>query len=182
MKSKSSLSPLIPLIDFVDLSLEEKKMVLEWRNSPEIKKWMYSNDDIELKNHLKFIDSLELAKDKQYFLVKKDDKYIGIVDFTKIDHKNSSTYFGLYANPYEKITGVGKTLEELCIKYAFEVLNLNKLKLEVFSNNIKAINLYKKFNFKETSKKIVNNKEVICMELNKRDSIKRTIKGENRKL
>jgi UDP-4-amino-4,6-dideoxy-N-acetyl-beta-L-altrosamine N-acetyltransferase len=51
------------------------------------------------------------------------------------------------------------------IKYVFTILKLKKLKLEVFSDNQKALNLYEKFNFKETSKKIVNHKNVICMEL-----------------
>jgi len=44
-------------------------------------------------------------------------------------------------------------------------MKLNKLKLEVFSDNKLVINLHKKFNFKETEVKVVNNKEVICMEL-----------------
>jgi len=54
---------------------------------------------------------------------------------------------------------------EVAIKYVFEYLKLEKLKLEVFSNNVKAINLYKKYNFKEDGTKTINDKEVICMEL-----------------
>jgi UDP-4-amino-4,6-dideoxy-N-acetyl-beta-L-altrosamine N-acetyltransferase len=66
-----------------------------------------------------------------------------VVNFTNIDHLKKECYFGLYANPFEKIAGVGRILEEICIKYAFDILKLNTLKLEVFSNNKKAINLYK---------------------------------------
>jgi len=157
----------VTLIHFINLSIKEKKMILEWRNSSEIKNWMYSKDDITLENHLHFIDLLELSKDQQYFVVKKGNKYIGVVDFTEIDYKNSSTYFGLYTNPLEKMKGCGSILQELCIQYAFDVLKLNKIKLEVFSDNLKAIHLYKKFKFKERNKKIVNGKNVIFMELNK---------------
>jgi len=56
-------------------------------------------------------------------------------------------------------------LEEVCIKYVFDLLRLNKLKLEVFSDNLRAINLYEKYNFKEVGVKSINDKKVICMEL-----------------
>ena len=50
-------------------------------------------------------------------------------------------------------------------------MKLDKLKLEVFSDNKRAIKLYKEFDFKKTGTKIVNDKEVICMELENIKSI-----------
>ena len=47
----------IKLINFTDLSNDEKKIILEWRNNPNIKKWMYTQSDITLESHLNFIDS-----------------------------------------------------------------------------------------------------------------------------
>ena len=72
----------IKLINFIDLSQDEKKMILEWRNRLDIQKWMYTQNDISLEDHLDFIDSLKTIKDKLYFLVKKDDIYIGVINFT----------------------------------------------------------------------------------------------------
>ena len=155
----------VSLLDFVDLTLKEKEMVLSWRNHKDIKRWMYNTKSIELNEHLRYIDTLELSKTKQYIVVKKDSEYVGVIDFTNIDFKNNSVDFGLYANPNKKIAGIGRVLEEACIKYAFDILGLEKLKLEVFSENTRAMNLYKKFDFKEIGKKIFNNKNVICMEL-----------------
>jgi len=161
----------IELINFVNTSLEEKKMILEWRNHPNIRKWMYNQEEIELDSHLQFIDSLKYCQDKLYFLVKMDKQYIGVIDFTNIDYHNKSTYFGLYSNPNLKIAGIGTILLKTILNYAFNTLNMNTLKLEVFEINKKALNLYKKFNFKKTGEKIVNNKKMILMEL----------KNENRK-
>ena len=155
----------IELINFINTSLEEKKMILKWRNHPNIKKWMYNQKKISFNSHLNFIKSLKYSKDKIYFLVKMDKEYIGVIDFTKIDYKNKLTYFGLYSNPYSKTTGIGTILLKTIINYAFNVLNMNILKLEVFKTNKKALNLYKKFKFKKTGEKIVNNKKVILMEL-----------------
>jgi ribosomal protein S18 acetylase RimI-like enzyme len=51
-------------------------------------------------------------------------------------------------------------------------MKIKKLKLEVFSENERAINLYKKFKFKQTDVKEINNKEVICMELDYHEIIR----------
>ncbi|MCT7486755.1 UDP-4-amino-4,6-dideoxy-N-acetyl-beta-L-altrosamine N-acetyltransferase [Aliarcobacter cryaerophilus] len=153
----------IKLINFTDLSNDEKKIILEWRNNPNIKKWMYTQDDINLENHLNFIDSLKNSKEKLYFLVKKEDENIGVIYFTNLTKKE--VYFGLYANPTIKILGVGRILEKLSIDFAFNSLNARKLKLEVFEDNIQVINLHRKYNFKKSGEKFVNNKKVICMEL-----------------
>ena len=41
--------------NFIDLSYEEKLMVLNWRNDERIKKYMHSNHNISIENHLSFI-------------------------------------------------------------------------------------------------------------------------------
>jgi UDP-4-amino-4,6-dideoxy-N-acetyl-beta-L-altrosamine N-acetyltransferase len=156
---------MVELINFIDMSLEEKKMVLKWRNHKEIRKFMYNRDIIPLNSHLKYIESLKESKTKIYFLVKKENNYIGTIDFTDINLKQKECYLGLYAKPYLK--GVGNILMETIIDYAFNTLNIQKLKLEVQSENQRAIKLYKRFQFKEFNRKVVNNKEMICMELDR---------------
>ena len=152
----------IKLLNFIDLELEEKEMILKWRNHPEIRKWMYNQDEIKLEEHLNFIDSLKLRKDKLYFLVKKEDEFIGVIDFTQLVEK-ISIYMGIYSNP--NIKGNGKILLNKIINYSFNNLKVERVFSEVFAENEKAHNLYKKFNFKDISEKTVNNKKVICMEL-----------------
>ena len=40
----------IKLMNFTELTLEQKEMVLIWRNSSEIRKWMYNQEEIELND------------------------------------------------------------------------------------------------------------------------------------
>jgi len=141
---------------FQDLSLKEKKEVLNWRNHPEIRKWMLNQEEISLKNHLKFIDNLN----ENRIYLKIDD--LGIINF-KI-FKNY-VELGIHKNPDKE--KVGNKLLKTAIDYAFNELKTKKIILYVFENNIKAINLYKKFGFKEIDKQ----KNIIKMEL----------KNENRK-
>jgi len=143
---------------FQDLSLEEKKEVLSWRNHPEVRKWMYNKDMISLENHLKFIESLKEKPNKIY--LKADD--LGVVNFEVF---KDYVDIGIHKNPNKQ--KAGKKLLEFAINYAFNELKTKKIILYVFEDNVKAINLYEKFGFKKTDKK----ENLIKMEL----------KNENRK-
>jgi UDP-4-amino-4,6-dideoxy-N-acetyl-beta-L-altrosamine N-acetyltransferase len=155
------------MINFIDLSLEEKKLILSWRNHPNIRKWMYNQNIIELKDHLNFIESLKNSKDKKYFVVKKDDTYIGVIDFNNITKQ--SLVMGIYKNPNTYKSG--NILLNTLIHYAFDILNVDTIFSEVFDENEKAKALYKKYNFQETGKKVIGGKDITCMELKQKGNI-----------
>jgi UDP-2,4-diacetamido-2,4,6-trideoxy-beta-L-altropyranose hydrolase/UDP-4-amino-4,6-dideoxy-N-acetyl-beta-L-altrosamine N-acetyltransferase len=162
---KTTLESLkIELLNFTSLTLDEKKMVLTWRNHPNIRKCMFTQDKIKLENHLKYIELLKAKDDRVYFLVKRGFQPIGVIDFTNIDHQAKTTEFGIYANP--QIKGIGKFLMESIIAYAFGHLHVKTLISEVFEENISAIKLYRRYNFRDTRTRKVNNKKVLQMELN----------------
>ena len=64
---------------------------------------------------------------------------------------------------FTKIDGTNK----VCLKHILDLLSLNKIKLDVFSGNVRALNLHKKYKFKRMGMKKVHDKQVICMELTK---------------
>lgn len=150
------------LINFIDLNEKNILMVLNWRNNNNIKKWMYTNDEIPLSKHIEFISKLKTSKDKIYYLVKKEDNYIGVIYFSNIKI-NDSLIMGIYTNPFLK--GYGRSLLELIIDYSFDKLKVKKVFAEVFIENIKACDLYKSFGFKKINEKKVNEKTVLCLEL-----------------
>lgn len=155
----------VELIDFIDLSVDEKKMVLSWRNDPKVKKWMYTQKDITLSQHLGFIESLKKDKTKKYCLVKNKQTFIGVIDFSNIDLK--SLEMGLYANP--KLKGYGNTLLQTLIDYAFHTLQVDVIFAQVFALNEKAIALYKRFGFKTVDEIVIKSKKIIKMELKNED-------------
>jgi spore coat polysaccharide biosynthesis protein SpsF len=141
------------IVDFINLPLDKKKMILEWRNDERVSKWMVDTKEIPFQNHLNFIESLKTNSTKKYFLVGDD----GVIDFNNIT--SSSAEIGLYSNPNKK--GVGKLLMSAILDYGFNSLKLEKLYLKVNKTNQKAINLYKKFNFEN----VKEDKNFIFMEL-----------------
>lgn len=145
------------LINFIDLTFEQKKMILDWRNHPKIRKWMYNQNEISLEEHLSFIENLNIYKEKLYFLVKNDEEYIGVIDF--VDITSESLHMGIYTNP--NLYGQGSVLLSEIIKYSFENLKVNEIFSEVFELNTKALELYKKFGFEEILKKEINENNII---------------------
>jgi UDP-4-amino-4,6-dideoxy-N-acetyl-beta-L-altrosamine N-acetyltransferase len=122
---------------------------------------MLHHDAISMDEHLSFIESLKNRSDKRYFLVQRDEEYLGVIDFTAITE--DSAEFGIYGNP--SVYGVGKILMVTLIDYAFTALRVSKLIANVFSDNEKAKHLYATFDFKETSHTLYRNREIITMEL-----------------
>jgi len=125
---------------------------------------MYDTNEISLQNHLNFIDNM--PKNKIY--LKAED--LGVINFKII---NDTAELGIHKNPDKK--KVGNILLKTAIEYAFNELNAKKIILYIFEDNLKAINLYKKFGFKEIDKK----DNIIKMELLKSEKLKDNY--ENRK-
>lgn len=139
----------VTLLNFTNLDEKEKEMILRWRNSEEIRRWMFTDHIISLEEHLRFIDSLRNDNKNFYFLAKRASEYLGIISLTRVDLRNRNAYLGIYANPEKKIAGAGSMLGETLLKLAFDVVKLHTLKLEVFEDNERAIALYRKLGFSE---------------------------------
>ncbi|MBT5935836.1 UDP-4-amino-4,6-dideoxy-N-acetyl-beta-L-altrosamine N-acetyltransferase [Sulfurimonas sp.] len=153
------------LLNFTQLSKQELEMTHNWRNTKSVQKFMLNPLDISLKSHLDFVSSLNNRDDKLYFLVKYENNYIGVIDFTQI--KGKGCMLGLYKNP--QTHNVGDILLNIISEYAFDTLKLAIIGAEVFSDNTQAIMLYKRHSFQEKSRKNLETRELIYMELKNED-------------
>ncbi len=137
------------LLNFINLSGKDIEMIRMWRNHPDVRIWMYSQHEIEEKEHISFIESLKKSYGNAYWLVKSESDYLGVLYLNRINLRHKHAYMGLYANPFQKTSGAGKILGRLVIRLAFDILDLHTLKLEVMEDNERAIKLYTKLGFKE---------------------------------
>ena len=152
----------VELCNYINLKDDEKRLVLEMRNHASVRVWMTNNEIISEKEHQKFLESLEDAKTKKYFLVKKKGTIIGSISFVNLKY-GESTDFGIYVNPHINFQGAGRLLESTAAIFAFKVLNVKKIFLEVFEDNVRAIDFYKRAGFKILDTKEVSQKIIIQM-------------------
>ncbi|EKD69389.1 MAG: hypothetical protein ACD_47C00143G0002 [uncultured bacterium] len=136
------------LVNFINLSGDEKLEILKWRNDDKIRKWMFNDKVIEAGNHLKFIDNLNNDDKNFYWRVSDSNglKY-GVISLNKLDIENGNSYLGIYKNPYLDKHGAGMTLMKALFHAAFNIIGLHTLKLEVTADNERAINFYHKTGF-----------------------------------
>lgn len=133
---------MIHLKDFIHLNEEEILLIWQWRNDEKISQFMKTKA-FTLEEHKNFILKLKNDETKKYFLVFKDNEFIGVIDFINITQ--DSCEFGLYAKP--NLKGVGQILMQEIKKYAFDTLKVKELKACVFKQNEKALKLYKNNDF-----------------------------------
>ncbi len=143
------------LLNFTQLTDTQKQMVLSWRNSDEVRKWMLTREPISWEDHLSFIKGLKERDDRQYFLLKSGAGYLGVIDLTDISDEEAQ--LGIYANP--AMRGVGDRLMRQVLEVGCRELGLKKLIASVFRDNKRAIKLYRRHGFV-----MIEDGEVIKME------------------
>ncbi len=153
----------VELINYVDLDTHDRDLILKMRNHPNVKKWMYTQDNISKINHIDFIKGLEGDVERDYFLVKCKEQVVGSINFTSVGVQNS-VEFGIYVNPFEIVKNLGRILEESACYYAFDKLHVSKITLEVLENNDRAVNFYTNNGYIKKYTKMIKGKSVICME------------------
>lgn len=156
--------------DILDSSLKEQIEIREWRNLPEVRKYMYNTQIISLEEHLKWIKSLKNNNSiKVYYSIMNNEK-IGVNILRK---KSESTYeWGLYLNnKVEKGKGIGKIVGEKFLKFIFQVLEIRILEYEVLEENIPSLKLALKLGlkkYKEEEKQIEGKeKKVLYLKISK---------------
>lgn len=157
----------VELTNFIDLPHEALNNILHMRNHIAVRTQMHNSSPITEYEHFNFVKLLKSNDSKKYFAVSISTKMVGVIYFTDIDSPKDTTTFGIYANLIDKIPKSGSILMETGIVYFNNCISCNKLFLEVYESNKRAINLYFKYGFiqKNTIKK--DSENIIVMELSK---------------
>lgn len=140
---------LIKKVEFCKLKECHLELIRKWRNSLDVSKYMYTNDFINFNRQKKWFNQIKKDKTKRFWIIKRDGKYIGVVNLYNIDKRNKRCYWAYYiAYPSMRGKGIGRLIELNVLKYVFDVLELNKLCATVLSFNEIVIKIHKKYGFK----------------------------------
>lgn len=131
------------------LQKEDIELVRTWRNSPDVAKYMYTDQLITKEQQEKWYEQISEDQSKKYWIITYDNKKIGLVSLTGIDRNLNSCYWAFYLGDTSiRGAGIGSKVEYTILQYVFEELNLNKLRCEVFTSNVKVISMHEKFGFR----------------------------------
>ena len=125
--------------NFITLNEEQIKQIWEWRNHPDIRKYMYNVEYIPLESHLSFVKGLVERQDVVYWLVYYKDNPIGVINLTSIDYLNSKSELGYYMTPEKMNSGLGVDFVYHTILFVFETLRVTELFGSIHEDNKNAI-------------------------------------------
>jgi RimJ/RimL family protein N-acetyltransferase len=132
---------------------EDLKSCVEFINDPEVKQNLTPGIPFPFKyeDELKWYDSLNPMSEKSYsFAIEtlEEEMYIGGLGINSVDWKNSVAVVGIFLGKDYFNLGYGTDAMKIIIKFIFEQMNINKIKLFVYSFNKRAIRTYEKTGFR----------------------------------
>lgn len=136
-----------------DIKIEDYKEISKIRKMPGVMENILSNKDEEEELIKEKI--INRGKNQYWYIAEEDGKVIGLgilMNHGNLRKKHVGVITLMVNSDYQN-KGVGNLLMDKLINLS-ESLNIIRLELCVFRDNYKAINLYKKFGFKEEGIKV----------------------------
>lgn len=133
-----------------EITLDDTDDIIRWRNNPNVKKNFCIQSDFTIEGHTKWYNTMILTgKVKQFVIIDRQAGFsVGSVYLRDIDYTNKKAEYGIFIGEDScRGKGLGSEAAKLIIEFGFNNLKLHKIFLRVFSNNVTAINSYKKAGF-----------------------------------
>lgn len=131
------------------ISLKDTDFILELRNDLEIADQFFSDAPLYDFEHTNWLKNRN--KDDLDFVIVENQtqRKAGRIYITNVDYRHQKGEYGIVLHPEFRRKNIAYEASDLLIDYVFRNQPINKIYLEVFESNLKAIKLYEKIGFKK---------------------------------
>ena len=137
-------------IELRKVNERDRDNMLTWRNSDQVRPYMYTSEIISREEHNRWFSSMLKDETKKYWVILCDKREVGAVNLTNIDRNNLSCDWAFYIFDSDtRGKGVGTFVEKFIIFHVFEEMNFEKLNCEVLESNMPVVRMHEKFGFKQ---------------------------------
>ena len=137
-----------PRVELRRLEDEDRDRILAWRNSPDVRAYMYTDHVIAPEEHAAWFAGLEDDESRRYWIITSDDAPVGLANLYDIDRRNQRCAWAYYlADPGVRGLGLGSYVEYWVLEFVFAGLKLAKLWCEVLASNEPVWKLHETFGF-----------------------------------
>lgn len=123
------------------------EQVLEWRNHPDVRKYMYTQHEITLEEHTQWFQSTVGDSQRHLLIFEKNKKPLGFVNITEIK-KGGIADWGFYLSP-QAPKGTGLALGITALNYAFYEAGFYKVCGQALGFNERSIVFHLKLGFEQ---------------------------------
>ncbi len=136
-----SSTPAVRLRPMTDADLE---LVLAWRNHPDVRQHMYTRNEISFEEHSRWFRGASVDPDRHLLILEVDTVPQGYINF-RCDGEGAAVW-GFYLAP-DAPKGTGRLLGEAATRYAFDILELERIWGEVLPDNLASQNFHLRHGF-----------------------------------
>lgn len=127
------------------MTLDDLPMVLDWRNHPDVRRFMFSQHEISLDEHRHWFAKACDDANRRLLIVEDGQVPIGFVQFSNVASGGVADW-GFYARP-DGPKGAGRKLGTTALTHAFGLLNLHKVCGQAIESNQVSIEFHKRLGF-----------------------------------
>lgn len=121
--------------------------VLQWRNHPEVRRYMYTTHEIRLDEHRKWFAGASENPAIELLIYEQDGTAQGFVNITRTRCREIADW-GFYLAP-DAQKGRGRVLGTQALNYAFADMDLHKLCGQALGFNERSISFHQRLGFTE---------------------------------
>lgn len=143
-----------PQVQLRDLREDDRERILAWRNSPDVRAFMYTDHLIAPEEHARWFESAR-GEDprRRYWIIEANGAPVGLANLADIDRTAGRCAWAYYlADPAVRGMGLGSYVEYWMLEHVFEHLRLRKLWCEVLVSNEPVWRLHQTFGFVEEAR------------------------------
>ena len=138
-----------PHVVLRDVGEADRTRLRDWRNLPDVSRWMYSDHEISPAEHDRWFDAALADPARRYWIIELDGEPVGLANLADISREHRRCAWAYYlASPAVRGKGVGAFVEFWMIEHVFGVLGLEKLWCEVLIENEAVWKLHESFGFR----------------------------------
>jgi N-acetylneuraminate synthase len=135
-----------------EMRADDADAVVRWRSLPEVQSELFSAAPPTRAEHDAWFADLLRRSDRLEFVILEGDRAVGTIGLSAIDVAAKSAEYGiLVGEASARRQGVARRASKALLRFAFDVLGLESVDLELFSDNTAARHLYDGLSFSEVT-------------------------------
>ena len=130
------------------LQIKDAEGMLEWMHNPDIAKNFRFNTSGQTLDKVKnFIENSFDEETKHYAVANENDEYLGTISLKAINREDKTAEYAISMRACAIGTGAAAIATRELLKKAFYEMELNRIYLNVLSDNVRAQKFYEKMGF-----------------------------------
>lgn len=121
--------------------------VLAWRNHPDVRRFMFTQHEISMSEHLQWYENTLKIRNLQMLIVEESDQALGYVQLSDVTPHGVADW-GFYTKPGAP-KGSGYKLGKTALNYAFKILQLHKICGQALEFNQASVSFHRRLGFSQ---------------------------------